>query len=80
MAAWQPVPIGLAQADRWIKTGGLAAWTCATAKQLWHAGGGDGGHAAVRVLVGVLLYLDLRARTESLTLEAVRADLQASAA
>jgi hypothetical protein len=32
------------------------------------------------VLVGVLLYLDLRARKESLTLEALRADLQASAA
>jgi hypothetical protein len=31
-------------------------------------------------LVGVLLYLDLRARKESLTLEALRADLQASAA
>ena len=30
-------------------------------------------------LVGVLLYLDLRARKESLTLEALRADLQASA-
>jgi hypothetical protein len=32
------------------------------------------------VLVGVLLYLDLRARKEHLTLEALRADLQASAA
>jgi hypothetical protein len=32
------------------------------------------------VLVGVLLYLDLRARKESLTTEALRADLQASAA
>jgi hypothetical protein len=32
------------------------------------------------VLVGVLLYLDLRARKESLTLESLRADLQASAA
>jgi glycerophosphoryl diester phosphodiesterase family protein len=32
------------------------------------------------VLVGVLLYLDLRARKEGLTLEALRADLQASAA
>jgi hypothetical protein len=32
------------------------------------------------VLVGVLLYLDLRARKEALTLEALRADLQASAA
>jgi hypothetical protein len=32
------------------------------------------------VLVGVLLYLDLRARKESLTLEALRSDLQASAA
>jgi membrane-anchored glycerophosphoryl diester phosphodiesterase (GDPDase) len=32
------------------------------------------------VLVGVLLYLDLRARKERLTLEALRADLQASAA
>jgi hypothetical protein len=32
------------------------------------------------VLVGVLLYLDLRARREGLTLEALRADLQASAA
>jgi uncharacterized membrane protein len=32
------------------------------------------------VLVGVLLYLDLRARKESLTLDALRADLQASAA
>jgi hypothetical protein len=31
-------------------------------------------------LVGVLLYLDLRARKESLTLEALRTDLQASAA
>jgi hypothetical protein len=31
-------------------------------------------------LVGVLLYLDLRARKETLTLEALRADLQASAA
>ena len=31
------------------------------------------------VLVGVLLYLDLRARKENLTLEALRADLQASA-
>jgi fructose-specific phosphotransferase system IIC component len=31
------------------------------------------------VLVGVLLYLDLRARKERLTLEALRADLQASA-
>jgi hypothetical protein len=32
------------------------------------------------VLVGVLLYLDLRARKERLTLEALRADLEASAA
>jgi hypothetical protein len=32
------------------------------------------------VLVGVLLYLALRARKERLTLEALRADLQASAA
>jgi hypothetical protein len=32
------------------------------------------------VLVGVLLYLDLRARKERLSLEALRADLQASAA
>ena len=32
------------------------------------------------VLVGVLLYLDLRARKENLTLEALRTDLQASAA
>jgi hypothetical protein len=32
------------------------------------------------VLVGVLLYLELRARKENLTLEALRADLQASAA
>ena len=32
------------------------------------------------VLVGVLLYLDLRARKERLTLDALRADLQASAA
>jgi hypothetical protein len=32
------------------------------------------------VLVGVLLYLDLRARKERLTMEALRADLQASAA
>ena len=32
------------------------------------------------VLVGVLLYLDLRARKEALTLESLRADLQASAA
>jgi len=32
------------------------------------------------VLVGVLLYLDLRARKEALTLEQLRADLQASAA
>jgi hypothetical protein len=31
-------------------------------------------------LVGVLLYLDLRARRETLTLETLRADLQASAA
>jgi hypothetical protein len=31
------------------------------------------------VLVGVLLYLDLRARKEALTMEALRADLQASA-
>jgi hypothetical protein len=31
-------------------------------------------------LVGVLLYLDLRARKETLTLETLRADLQASAA
>ncbi len=31
------------------------------------------------VLVGVLLYLDLRARKERLTMEALRADLQASA-
>ena len=30
------------------------------------------------VLVGVLLYLDLRARKENLTLEQLRADLQAS--
>ena len=30
-------------------------------------------------LVGVLLYLDLRARKENLTLERLRADLQASA-
>ena len=30
-------------------------------------------------LVGVLLYLDLRARKEQLTLERLRADLQASA-
>jgi hypothetical protein len=32
------------------------------------------------VLVGVLLYLALRARKEALTLERLRADLQASAA
>jgi hypothetical protein len=32
------------------------------------------------VLVGVLLYLDLRARKERLTMEALRTDLQASAA
>jgi hypothetical protein len=32
------------------------------------------------VLVGVLLYLDLRARKENLTLEALRTDLQTSAA
>jgi len=32
------------------------------------------------VLVGVLLYLDLRARKESLSLDTLRADLQASAA
>ena len=32
------------------------------------------------VLVGVLLYLDLRARKENLTLERLRTDLQASAA
>ena len=32
------------------------------------------------VLVGVLLYLDLRARKERLTLDTLRADLQASAA
>jgi hypothetical protein len=32
------------------------------------------------VLVGVLLYLDLRVRKEALTLESLRADLQASAA
>jgi hypothetical protein len=32
------------------------------------------------VLVGVLLYLDLRARKENLTLDTLRADLQASAA
>jgi hypothetical protein len=32
------------------------------------------------VLVGVLLYLDLRARKENLTLETLRADLQASGA
>jgi hypothetical protein len=31
-------------------------------------------------LVGVLLYLDLRARKENLTLETLRTDLQASAA
>ena len=31
------------------------------------------------VLVGVLLYLDLRARKEPLTLERLRTDLQASA-
>jgi hypothetical protein len=31
-------------------------------------------------LVGVLLYLDLRARKERLDLESLRADLQASAA
>jgi hypothetical protein len=31
------------------------------------------------VLVGVVLYLDLRARTEQLTLERLRTDLQASA-
>ena len=31
-------------------------------------------------LVGVLLYLDLRARKETLTLETLRADLEASAA
>jgi hypothetical protein len=31
------------------------------------------------VLVGVLLYLDLRARKEQLTLDRLRADLQASA-
>ena len=34
----------------------------------------------VTLLVGVLLYLDLRARKEGLTMEALRADLQASAA
>jgi hypothetical protein len=31
-------------------------------------------------LVGVLLYVDLRARKESLTMETLRTDLQASAA
>ena len=33
----------------------------------------------VSALVGVLLYLDLRARKESLTMETLRTDLQASA-
>jgi hypothetical protein len=32
------------------------------------------------VLVGVLLYLDLRARKETLSLDTLRADLRASAA
>jgi hypothetical protein len=32
------------------------------------------------VLVGVLLYLDLRARKERMTIDTLRADLQASAA
>jgi hypothetical protein len=36
--------------------------------------------AAVRCLVGVLLYLDLRARKERLDLNTLKADLQASAA
>ena len=35
---------------------------------------------SIEALVGVLLYLDLRARKESLTLETLRTDLQASAA
>jgi hypothetical protein len=34
----------------------------------------------VGALVGVLLYLDLRARKEALTLETLRTDLQTSAA
>ena len=44
------------------------------------SGAGNSGHPAEWALVGVLLYLDLRARKEALTLEALRADLQASAA
>jgi hypothetical protein len=42
-------------------------------------GGGHDGHPAYGVLVGVLLYLDLRARKENLMLETLRSDLQASA-
>ena len=42
--------------------------------------GGHRGHPALGVLVGVLLYLDLRARKENLTLDTLRTDLQASAA
>ena len=37
-----------------------------------------GGHAALWRAGRVLLYLDLRARKESLTMEALRTDLQAS--
>jgi hypothetical protein len=46
-----------------------------------NAGAGDGPVITLPhgTLVGVLLYLDLRARKEQLTLERLRADLQASA-
>jgi hypothetical protein len=41
---------------------------------------GDPDHPTGPVLVGVLLYLELRARKERLSIETLRADLQASAA
>jgi hypothetical protein len=43
-------------------------------------GRGDGGHVPYGVLVGVLLYLDLRAGKEQLSLETLRTELRAPTA
>jgi hypothetical protein len=64
------VLVGLATSRRGTEAMGRSwGWSVATVVTLPYG-----------ALVGVLLYVDLRARKESLTMEALRTDLQASAA
>jgi hypothetical protein len=60
----------------WIRTRGEVT----SYQQISTATWAVGAAGLVAGLAGVLLYLDLRARKETLTLEGLRADLQASAA